>query len=204
MKKLFFLWAVAMVLGSCSDQNFNGDSATNKANLIISDPSNKTVIASDGPCPGGCAYPMYCSGGVCYSPPPFSCGTAGCKSGGYSSSGNYSTINSYYQYPRITVDFSCLPTGDHINITVSVIDVPNRFTIYDGNGNLVLTSGWIGYANYPGEWGSSLSTSYNVITLPWAKATNTYQLLVETQTPPNYNYSPTEDYWSATWSCQNY
>lgn len=35
---------------------------------------------------------------------------------------------------------------------------PNRFTVSDSSGT-IYTSGWVGYANYAGPWGSSLNTS---------------------------------------------
>lgn len=40
----------------------------------------------------------------------------------------------------------------------SVLDRPNRFSIYDSTG-LIWTSGWVGFANYAGPWGPSLSTA---------------------------------------------
>ena len=35
---------------------------------------------------------------------------------------------------------------------------PNRFVIYDSTGP-IYDSDWVGYANYPGQWGSSLNTA---------------------------------------------
>ena len=40
------------------------------------------------------------------------------------------------------------------------MDRPNRFGVYDSNG-LVYSTGWKGFANYPGPWGSSLNTNTN-------------------------------------------
>jgi hypothetical protein len=38
-----------------------------------------------------------------------------------------------------------------------VLDRPNRFSVYDSTA-LIWTSGWVGFADYSGPWGASLST----------------------------------------------
>lgn len=45
-----------------------------------------------------------------------------------------------------------------VNLFWSSYDRPNRFNLYE-DGVLIQTTGWKGYAPYPGPWGLSLSTS---------------------------------------------
>lgn len=71
-------------------------------------------------------------------------------------SGNYYT-SGHYRYPDQWIDLRT-PVGT-VNISVQSYDVPNRFDVYDEDGNFVTSSGWMGYANYYGPWGSSLNTS---------------------------------------------
>lgn len=117
-------------------------------------------------------------------------------------SGNYNTINSYYTYPDRLLNTSCVTTGSTIQVSVVALDIPNRFTVKDASGTTVASTSWMGTANYPGPWGFSLSTN-NSVTLSFAKSasTTTYKLRVETQTPPNFSYSPTYDAWQATLGC---
>jgi len=143
-------------------------------------------------CSPACTTGYTCVNGVCTTP--------GCTVCSAFYSGNYSTINSYHQYPRQNVDVSCLIAGEIITLSCAALDVPNRFTVYDGNGNYVTGSAWIGNANYPGPWGQSLLTVGTTM-FSFAKSTSSYQILVETQTPPNYSYSPNTDYWSVAVGC---
>ncbi|MDC6367645.1 MULTISPECIES: hypothetical protein [Flavobacteriaceae] len=142
------------------------------------------------------------------------CSTPGCSTGtggtgcttpnncGDLYTGNYYTINNYYTYPDKNLDVHCVATGSTIQVSVTALDIPNRFTVKDSNGNTVAYTGWMGTANYPGPWGMSLSTS-NTATLSFTKSAtvNIYKLKVETQNPPNYSYSPTADGWQATLGC---
>ncbi len=69
--------------------------------------------------------------------------------------------------------------------------------MYDGNGNFVVSSGWMGYADYSGPWGGSLNTITSK-TLTFIKANpGSYTLRVSTSTQ---DYS---DAWEATINCSN-
>ncbi len=116
--------------------------------------------------------------------------------------GNYNTVNRWYTYPVKNLNVSCVADGATIQLFVSALDVPNKFTIKDTNGNIIVSSGWMGNASYPGQWGSSLST-VNTKTLYFTKSASFYEykLYVETQTPPNTSYYPTYDSWQASLGC---
>ncbi len=45
-----------------------------------------------------------------------------------------------------------------VNLLYDTFDRPNRFTLYE-DGVQIATTGWKGYAPYPGPWGLTLSTS---------------------------------------------
>ena len=78
------------------------------------------------------------------------------------------------------------------------IDRPNRFNLYDNTG-LISTSGWVGFANYPGPWGSSLSTpSSGTI---GALYTSDMYLLVEAG--PADLSNPISDTWNGNFVCSN-
>ena len=63
--------------------------------------------------------------------------------------------NNEYSYPNNPISSG---VDSYINFSWSVVDRPNRFTVYDSTG-LRWTSGWVGQANYMGPWASSnLST----------------------------------------------
>ena len=80
------------------------------------------------------------------TPTPPACGIS--KSGSYSG-------NDYHQYPTQTLNDAM---DEYITFSWNSYDRPNRFTVYDSVG-LRWTSGWVGTANYPGPWGSSLNTA---------------------------------------------
>jgi hypothetical protein len=119
---------------------------------------------------------------------------------GTSVNGSYGVISSYYTYPQQNLNVGCAANGSTISVSVTALDVPNRFTIRDASGNFVTSTGWLGNAAYPGPWGSSVSNSGST-TISFTKNSSAYYVQVETLTPPNYNYSPQTDYWSATSSC---
>lgn len=104
-----------------------------------------------------------------------------------------------------TFNFSCIPIGKRIGFNLDVQDIPNKFQILkDGQpiSDPNAVSPWLGTANYPGQWGMSLSANgtYTITTIREAGAVYTLQVL--TQTPPdNVSYSPTTDYWSAILFC---
>ena len=68
--------------------------------------------------------------------------------------GGYSGLD-LYVYPNADVCGDVTSTG---NFEYYVEDRPNIFEIYDSTGP-VLSTGWVGYADYAGPWGASLNTS---------------------------------------------
>jgi hypothetical protein len=62
--------------------------------------------------------------------------------------------NQQYTYPNQPISSG---VDSYISFSWSVVDRPNRFTVYDSTG-LRWTSGWVGYADYDGPWGDSLNT----------------------------------------------
>lgn len=143
--------------------------------------------------PTSCPSGYVCQNGTCVIAP---C-TDPC---GGSKSGTYSVISSYYTYPSQSFNVTCAASGATLTLFANSVEVPNRFTIRDASNNYVTSTGWIGYASYGGPWGSSLNgPSTKTVTFP--KSTNTYYLVVETLTPPDYSYSPNTDAWSASLSC---
>jgi hypothetical protein len=151
-----------------------------------------------------CAPPSGC--GTC--PAGYSCQGTTCQPNcttpcGGGLSGNYNVINSHYIYPDQSFSVTCAANGATITVICTALDVPNKFYVYDAYHRLVVASGWLGTANYPGQWGASLdNTSTQTITFPKASSAYIYYLEVETQTPPNATYSPATDYWSASITCQ--
>jgi hypothetical protein len=113
---------------------------------------------------------------------------------GSSLSGDYYT-NGYYRYPDNTLDFSSSPVGTLISVTVQSYDVPDRFTIKDPSGNVVASTGWMGYVNYSGPWGMSLNTQETQYLSFTIAAAGAYTLIVETVVN---GYS---DSWLATVGC---
>lgn len=93
------------------------------------------------------------------------------------------THNGYYAYPSYLLDTRAATST--VTLTYDVIDVPNRFTIYDSNGNLIVTSGWRGVAAYPGPWGGSLNTT-TTGSISFTATDCFYRLLVESNTNTSY------------------
>ena len=104
------------------------------------------------------------------------------------------THNGYYAYPDYLLNVQ--GATDTVTITYDVVTLPNRFTVYDSNGNLVITSGWRGIAAYSGPWGASLNTT-TTGSISFSKGSNCfYRLLVESSTNTS-----TQDTFSAVISC---
>ncbi len=83
-----------------------------------------------------------------------------------------------------------------IQFNYFALDRPNRFNLYNSSG-LVTTSGWVGYANYPGPWGASLSTpNSGTIGAPY---TSGMYLIVEAG--PADPISPISDTWDGQFVC---
>ena len=60
-----------------------------------------------------------------------------------------------YAYPTMSI---CSNVSSSINLRWFSYERPNRFTLYDDSGEIA-TTGWKGYANYPGPWGLTLNTA---------------------------------------------
>jgi hypothetical protein len=90
------------------------------------------------------------------------------------------THNGFYTYPNYLLNVQ--GATDTVTLTYDVTTKPNRFTVYDAAGNLVVTSGWRGTATYAGPWGTSLST-LSTGTISFSKGTGCFfRLLVESVT----------------------
>jgi hypothetical protein len=113
-------------------------------------------------------------------------------------SGQYS-LSGYHQYPARTIDLSLLPTGCTVNVNVDCAEVPNAFTITDANGVVVASSGWIGYATYPGQYGASIDKPTRMSMSFTKGAYHIYTLIVQTQTPPPS--AARTDVWTVSLNC---
>jgi hypothetical protein len=143
-------------------------------------------------CNPACGPGYTCVNGVCVCSIP--CGG--------SFNGSYNTINSYYTYPARVIDVTCAAAGATITVTYDAVEIPNRFTVRTTGGSYVNGTTWRGYASYGGPWGMSLSTpTTGSFTFTKTAGVNTYHLIVETLTPPNYNYNPNSDAWYASVYC---
>lgn len=72
----------------------------------------------------------------------------------YTSSLNYTVYD--------PVDIPSSDTQFNNTIRIEAYDRPNRVTVTDSSGT-VYDSGWLGWANYSGPWGSSLNTQGTII-----------------------------------------
>jgi hypothetical protein len=118
--------------------------------------------------------------------------------------GTYYTINSYYTYPNQQLNTDCVDdqgNNDTITVLVWAQAVPNRFRIVDQNNNFIVSTGWLGTANYGGPWGASLSNTGTAVLTFINTPGSTYYIKVETVTPPNTSYYPNSDNWEAQVSC---
>ena len=107
---------------------------------------------------------------------------------------NSYSANNYHLYDPIYI-CDDLSTAN-IQFNWFSLDRPNRFSLYNAFG-LVATSGWVGFANYPGPWGSSLLTpSSGTIGAPY---TSGMYLVVEAG-PANPS-SPISDTWNGSFTC---
>lgn len=85
----------------------------------------------------------------------------------------------------------------NISINYNANERPNRYNFYNSFGSLVSSSGWVGYANYPGPWGASLNTP------PTGFLTVTYAngLYLTVETGPANPLDPITDSFEVTISC---
>ena len=120
-----------------------------------------------------------------------------CYSCGEYVNGNYSGID-YHAYENYYI-CDDLDTSE-ITINWVTIERPNRFSIYQ-DGSLVATSGWTGYANYPGPWGLSLNTpSSGQLSTAYATGLNTYVYVEAGPADPNDSIN---DAFNFTISCSD-
>lgn len=104
--------------------------------------------------------------------------------------------NGYHAYSPIYICDGL--TTANISIFYTADERPNRFSWYDNTG-LLSTTGWVGYAAYPGPWGGSLTTpSTGILTAPYNTGQGLY-LLVEAG--PGNPTAPSSDSWEATINC---
>lgn len=134
-----------------------------------------------------------CASGLSPTPEP------SCACGTYIS--NSRTGTGYYAYPNKLLDLSCASYGGKYGLAIQLhcdpVDVPNRFSVYNANGEIVATSGWIGTANYSGPWGASLnSPSAQNISFMRDGISSFYYLKVETSTLSNAS-----DAWNVSLTC---
>lgn len=61
----------------------------------------------------------------------------------------------YFVYPHVPIGNS---SSQYVMFYWRGGDRPNRFNVYEGV-NLVFSTGWVGYANYAGPWGATLSVN---------------------------------------------
>jgi hypothetical protein len=104
--------------------------------------------------------------------------------------------NGYYLYPDKNITFCSTATGRTGVVYCTANEIPNRFNIYN-SGNLIATTGWIGYSSNPGPWGSSLNGPSSA-SMTFTINSTTYQLRVETVTQGGIS-----DAWNTSAGCQN-
>lgn len=103
--------------------------------------------------------------------------------------------NGYYLYAPYLLDVRGA-AGD-VTLTYDVMDYPNRISVYDASGSMIITSGWRGTASTSGPWGPSLSTpATGTMTFTPTSGSCFYKILVESVTP-----SSTTDAFTINISC---
>ncbi len=165
---------------------------------------NETGVDCGGSCP---ACPSSCSDGIqngnetgidCGGSCP-ACVDCDCSVVGYN--GSYNGTG-YYKYPNKTINVNDIDQGCTVQLRVDALEVPNKFTLKDGNGNIVATSGWNGIASYGGPYGNSLNTPASEYITFQKGSFSSYTLEIETMAP--YPPYPSRvDEWYVTKSCPN-
>ena len=119
-----------------------------------------------------------------------------CADCGINQFGNYSPSD-YYVYPDTNI---CNSVSSSNNLQYYAYDRPNRFTLYDSTG-FITSSGWVGYASYPGPWGSSLSVDPDgIIPFTFASSTGRY---MRVEAGPADTEIPISDAYEWVLVCQN-
>jgi hypothetical protein len=120
--------------------------------------------------------------------------TQGSITCGVSYSDTYYGYNHYY-YASVNLDLATY--SGPVTLHVIAYQNPNRFILRNGNGTIVAQTGWLGYANFSGPWGSSLNTNDEADLFFNSTANFGYHLDVET-----YN-SNSSDEWEAVLNCSS-
>lgn len=116
-----------------------------------------------------------------------------------------------YSYPE---NCMFIPANvETINLQYDAQDRPNRFSVYDSNGLLLATSGWVGTATWNGPWTSivngnpvqNLGPGFGTLNVPRDIASNgNYKLIVETGPSNPATPSNISDAWEVNISCTLY
>lgn len=85
----------------------------------------------------------------------------------------------------------------NISINYNANERPNRYNFYNSFGALVSSSGWVGYANYPGPWGASL----NIPPTGFLTVTYANGLYLTVEAGPADPVNPITDSFELTISC---
>ena len=121
-------------------------------------------------------------------PRPYSCGD-----------GNYFfryAGTDYHLYPQVPIRST---SSQYVMFFWSAGDRPNRFNVYEGV-NLVFSTGWVGYANYAGPWGPSLSVPPDGSQyISFAGFTGRY---VQNEAGPADPNNPVSDLYTFSMTCQ--
>lgn len=108
-------------------------------------------------------------------------------------SGSWSSYG-YHSYSGQSFQL-CAYNGQTITIHCYAAAVPNRFNIWSSSGGgLVVSSNWMGDADYAGPWGQSIHTN-NTKDITFTKSQDQYWINVET------SVNTQSDYWDATVLC---
>lgn len=139
--------AVTCTDPSCIIDDFNSVYNVNSDLDVCCDP---LIVTDDGI--GSVNNATYYIDSTCVDPPPPPPVCYTCED---SVVGNYEG-NDYHAYPNYYICDDIV--SSNLSIRYSGTTRPNRFSIYDFDGNLLTTTGWVGFANYAGPWGASLNT----------------------------------------------
>lgn len=102
----------------------------------------------------------------------------------------------YHVYPQVPIRDT---SSQYVMFYWQADDRPNRFNIYEGL-NLVFSTGWVGYANYAGPWGSSLSVNPNGNQyIAFAGFTGRY---IQAEAGPADPSAPVNDKYTINMTCQ--
>jgi hypothetical protein len=107
--------------------------------------------------------------------------------------------NTSFTYPDKYVDVFN-PAISLLTLNYNAYDRPNRFTVYDENGNFVISTGWVGQATYSGPWGPS-STVPAVGQISFNRDPGVTYYTVRVEVAGGNPANPTSDSWEVQISC---